>query len=386
MATDPNDAEHEFIAYHGSGLERVRIVSGARWREWMNATEQRFANRCLPLLMANEAGWALLNPVGLTATWAGGPHTSDVTIQFDALVARRPPAESNFGYGIITWSVPLLFRTPPGYNLLARGPVNLPKDGASALEGLVETDCAVTTFTMNWQLTRPGHPVRFEEGEPFCMLVPQRRGELESFRPVHRDLSAAPQIRTGLKVFRTRRDDLQKRKFIADFIGRNAKAWDEWEATYFRGRHPDGTPFPDHQTKLRLREFADERARPTERSVHAELASPGSTVEADSLPEHVLNATFTLSRFIRYRPFRTVTVVLDLENALHFELNEVAGRMFDLLAGSWTIRATADVVAREYGQSVEVVQRDLAALSAQLVELGLLLAGSDPLGALSRTS
>ena len=45
------------------------------------------------------------------------------------------PMSSHFGYGILTWTLPYLFRTPPDWNLLARGPSNLPKDGIQALEG-----------------------------------------------------------------------------------------------------------------------------------------------------------------------------------------------------------------------------------------------------------
>jgi hypothetical protein len=30
---------------------------------------------------------------------------------------------------------------------------------------------------------------------------------------------------------------------------------DEWQADYFKGRKPDGTPADEHQTKRRLRPF-----------------------------------------------------------------------------------------------------------------------------------
>src|SRR4029453_10682971 len=56
------------------------------------------------------------------------------------------------------------------------------------LEGLVGADWAIAPFTMNWQITRPKHRIRFEQGEPVCMLVPERRGALEKFEPVILDL------------------------------------------------------------------------------------------------------------------------------------------------------------------------------------------------------
>src|SRR3546814_13729675 len=61
---------------------------------------------------------------------------------------------THFGSGIVTFSLGHLFRTSPGVNLWIKGPSNRPKDGASPLEGIIETDWSPYTFTMNWQLTR----------------------------------------------------------------------------------------------------------------------------------------------------------------------------------------------------------------------------------------
>ena len=45
----------------------------------------------------------------------------------------------------------------------------------------METDWLDATFTMNWKLTRPHHPVVFEADEPIAMNSPVRRGQLEEF-------------------------------------------------------------------------------------------------------------------------------------------------------------------------------------------------------------
>jgi hypothetical protein len=225
----------------------------------MNDTPSRFANRCLPLLVANEAGWVLSNPFGFEATWDGGPTRESVSIEFEGGVV--PPVanlDGHFGHGILTWVVPYLFRTPPGYNLLARGPANWPKDGISALEGLVETDWSTATFTMNWKFTRPDHPVTFEQGEPFCMIVPQRRGELESFHPTVRDVREDPETYKGWKEWLESRHDLQVRKFLSTYSDEYAEDRDSWQKNYFQGDLPGATA-QEHQTKLRLRDFESPR-------------------------------------------------------------------------------------------------------------------------------
>jgi uncharacterized protein DUF6065 len=224
----------------------------------MNATVQRWANRCLPLLMANEAGWVIHNPYTFVATWDGGDHPSALVLEFPDGPVRHPRPGSHFGYGIITWAIPYLFRTPPGYNLLVRGPVNLPKDGASALEGLVETDWSVATFTMNWKVTRPNHPVTFEAGEPFCMVVPQRRGELASFDPVIRDVRSDPETWAAQNRWADSRHDLNVRKFLSEYAVDFAAANEEWQRHYFKGTAPDGSEAPYHETQLRLPPFVDE--------------------------------------------------------------------------------------------------------------------------------
>ena len=169
------------------------LVPAQRSRGWMDATNAHFANRCLPLLMANQAGWFLISAHKLRLTWNGADDLGAVKVEH--LDGPTPtPAMSHFGSGIVTWNVPYLFRTSPGYNLLVRGPANWPKEGVSPLEGLVETDWSSATFTVNWRMTRPHFPVTFEVGEPLCMLVPQRRGELESFHPQLRMLSSEPAL------------------------------------------------------------------------------------------------------------------------------------------------------------------------------------------------
>src|SRR5215207_1860033 len=154
-----NGTEPFLRAYRVGGAP-LRLVPAPREREWIEATRQRFANRCLPLLVANQAGWFLLNSHPFAAVWDGRIEKEGLRLEYQA--GNPPyPAISHFGHGILTWRIPYLFRTPPGWNLLARGPANMPKARITPLEGLVEADWAVATFTMNWQMTAVGQPVTF---------------------------------------------------------------------------------------------------------------------------------------------------------------------------------------------------------------------------------
>lgn len=233
----------------------MRLVPASSKRRWMDETRFKFANRCLPLKVANQAGWFVINDHPLRVTWDGGDERSSVRVES---LSEEPlddgemiPAVSLFGHGILTFHIPFLFRTPPGYNMLARGPANWPKDGVHPLEGIIETDWSVASFTMNWKMTRPGHPVDFGAGEPICMVVPQRRGELEEFVPEVHDLN--DDLETAYDYWKWSESRWQ---FMTEGVQASAEGRDGgWQQHYVRGTSPTGIGSEQHQTKLRLGRF-----------------------------------------------------------------------------------------------------------------------------------
>jgi hypothetical protein len=235
----------------------VEMVPASRWRDWMNATEDRLANRCLPLLMANQSGWVLLNPVAFSASWDGGDSALSLKIEYPAGTPDDAQvAQSHFGYGIVTFRFRDLIQTPPGWNLVARGPTNAPKDGIAPLDGVIEADWSAAPFTMNWKLTRPG-TIGFEAGEPFCLLFPQRRGELERFTPRIRRLDAIPELARRARAWSAARAMVMIGKSSAQSAG--DERWRRyWMEDYFKGKAPTGEASDEHQTVLRLAEPSDE--------------------------------------------------------------------------------------------------------------------------------
>src|ERR1019366_2002778 len=142
---------------------------------------------------ANAHGWEILCTAGFTAVWDGGRALDAVTVTPDD--GGIAPALGHFGYGVLTFHVPCLFRTEAGFDLMVSGPINRPKDAIAPLTGLIETDWAPYSFTMNWQFTRPRTAVRLEKGEPFCNIMPVRRGEIEAVEPELRSLSENPELK-----------------------------------------------------------------------------------------------------------------------------------------------------------------------------------------------
>ena len=82
------------------------VVAAPVRRAWIDATSSRFASRCLPMLIANQAGWWLVNPETFVARWDGTDQVRGLTIKHEG-VSRYQMVSSHFGYGILTWRVPL---------------------------------------------------------------------------------------------------------------------------------------------------------------------------------------------------------------------------------------------------------------------------------------
>jgi Family of unknown function (DUF6065) len=234
-------------------------------RDWMNATDQRYAYRCLPLVIANQAGWVIHNPATFTAWWDGGPLQADLHIEFapspdgastepsaGALAGvRTDPIASQFGSGILTFSLPYLFRTPRAVNLWVKGPCNWFKDGAHPLEGVVETDWLPAAFTMNWKLTRPHYPVRFERGDPICMVVPVPRGLAEALEPVRLPLHQEPDLHREFLEWHRSRNAFNS----ALRAGQPEAVSRGWTKGYMKGQMETGSRAFEHQTRLHLKEF-----------------------------------------------------------------------------------------------------------------------------------
>lgn len=243
-------AADEFIAYRVSDFPPFKLVKGPIARQWMDETREHFANRCLPLLIANQSGWWCLNCTPFRAAWSGGWDKS--CIQVETLDGSKEcPAITHFGDGVLTFHMPWLFRTPPGWNMWVRGPTNYTKDGLVALDGVVETDWSMATFTMNWKFTAKNLWVTFEKDEPICQVIPVRRGDLELLKPREQRIEDVPELNKAYLEWSKGREQFLKE---LGKPGSEATA-EKWERHYFRGITRDGSVAPEHQVKLNLREF-----------------------------------------------------------------------------------------------------------------------------------
>jgi len=169
-----NDVLIQCYALHDGIIEKCKkyIVPASPKRTWMDDKEQYYAYYCAPLVASNQLGYNILYQNETEIFWNGGPSMSDVKIIHKKQNEYFSSCMSHFVKGIITFSFPVIFKTPPGWGLLVSGPSNTPVNGLQALEALVETNWSPFTFTMNFKITEKNKLIKFNENDPICRIIP----------------------------------------------------------------------------------------------------------------------------------------------------------------------------------------------------------------------
>ena len=234
------------------GVSPPEIVPGRPQRGWMDRFAARHPYRCLPMTMANSSGWEILCPTAFTAEWTGGNAQEDITFRPDYPHPHfHHLVSSHFSHGVVTFHTGYMFRTPPGWSMLAQGAPNHIKDGIQPLAGVVETDWLPFPFTMNWLFTRPGK-VRFEKGEPFCFITLLQDKTLQAIQPVIRNMDSNPELRGQYDAWEKHRSEFNQRIFRRD----PEATKEAWQRYYFKGEYPEEVKAEapkDHVNKRRLK-------------------------------------------------------------------------------------------------------------------------------------
>lgn len=240
----------EFFGFKGHSYD---LRPNSPTREWMDNTDQKYAYRCLPLNIANAHGWSFHLDREINFFWDGSRGLD--AIKFSNEQEAKSICASAFGHGIITFFIRGIFRTEPGWSMMAGGSPNSPKDGISPLMGVIETDWSPYSFTMNWQITRPNHWITFKKGEPFCSVFPVQREYLQNINPVARSISENEKLNKDHEIWSKERE-----KFIEDLKNHDSVAAQQrWQKSYFRGKDVQQEKGTDtHITKLRLKSFQKE--------------------------------------------------------------------------------------------------------------------------------
>jgi hypothetical protein len=180
-----------------------------------------YSYQCLPLVMANQWGWQILCPTDVVVTWNGSRDRSGLWVRVDP--RYESVIKSQFGNGIVTFSPPWLFQTPPGWDLYAKAPSNRWKPNCVALDGVIETWWLQYTFTLNWKLIEPG-TVSFASGESLGQLVPVPHGTFRNARAVEFPLTTLPETAAELQRWTAERQRRASERVTTHHLYRKAES------------------------------------------------------------------------------------------------------------------------------------------------------------------
>lgn len=232
--------------------EQLRPCSSDR--AWMDDSLYRMAYRCVPMVAANTLGWEILNPVACEAVWNGDSTPQGIDVSYYDEKNPESPL-SHFGSGILTWDIPFLFRTPPGYGLLVTGPANTARSGIVPLEAFINSDWLPYVFKMNWKFTEMNKTLHFEKGEPVCRIFPYPKDCGDSMEMEIRSLDDDPEFRQRVLEWRDDRENSEKEALqnpYADYKKR-------WNRNYVRGQDSAGNKQEAHKNVFKCKPVIDKR-------------------------------------------------------------------------------------------------------------------------------
>lgn len=226
-------------------VQNTRIEPCTVKRPWMNNTTNSFAYRCLPLNIANQHGWAVYPNHEIVAMWDGlGIDNENIKITKDG----NGVASAHFGHRVLTFSFEWIVQTPPGWNLFVTGAPNFYINGISPLSGIIETDWAPYSFTMNWIFTQDMTTAVWTRKDPLCFLYPIQRGYIEEFNTQSCILDEMDSDFTH-----EYNEFCKRRKHFNEVQRFEENRENDWQRMYYTGKTATGKKLiDDHQIKLRL--------------------------------------------------------------------------------------------------------------------------------------
>lgn len=260
MSTQPLPRENSLddqhlTAYRLGDTRGWAIEPAARSRDWMDRTPRKSAYWCLPITMANQAGWVVKLPGTAVATWNGKDTPDSVKLEFPGKQnLLKGLASTNFGAGIVSFALPWVFKTSPGTGLWVRGIPNTHTPDCVPLEGIVETDWSPFPFTMNYRIVKRNTAVYFPEGMELCLLSPVRIDLFDAVVPSMRNATEDPELVEELK-----RHSIKRRQQVGslppDADTLDSKGMPKPVLDYYKGTKTDGQAAEQHRKAFEIKRF-----------------------------------------------------------------------------------------------------------------------------------
>jgi len=197
--------------------------------------------RCMPLAIANQYGFIVRSPRDYFITWNGGEDYQDtIVFPFESVEDNQPVfLQSHFGSGIVTVTLRIMLRTPPGVNLLTIPPPNYLLPNITPMTGVIETDNLRYTFNFNLKIDTANQTIKIPKGYPIGAFIPIPRYYQDNF--VLKNAEEVFDEETISEELTARYDGVLNRILI------DPKQKNMVSRLYYLGKDIYGNIFKDHQ-------------------------------------------------------------------------------------------------------------------------------------------
>ena len=191
---DKDQAKPKLVTFHRL-IPKARLPQRAD-RSAAGSLPTRAFRYCEPSASASGLGYYVFPPMGFSIMWDGYdmmwtyegvgdwfplksvtfPGFKDLfeSVAPDDIKEWCPPFLGALQEpGLIQMWTGLIARTAPGWSLMVRSPINLPRPGGyDSFEGIIETDRWFGPLITNLRLTKTGVPIDFKPDYPLLQVIP----------------------------------------------------------------------------------------------------------------------------------------------------------------------------------------------------------------------
>jgi hypothetical protein len=164
-----------FEVYRDNGpVANIEPLSAKR--DWMEATFDKHAYRCLPVTITNQLGWAISFPEDITFMWDGQISTSGEHVK---VLAGEKYIQTGRGQATVSFETGLVFRTPENYSLLTYNVPNMFMEGVSPYTTIISSSFFEGPLPVAWKVTKPFVPITIKAGQPVAAVFPISLTEIQ---------------------------------------------------------------------------------------------------------------------------------------------------------------------------------------------------------------